>query len=106
MTRARAHRRAAESLDCHDLGHEAGEDAGVLEGDGAASEWADDGERITIQLPGEHGDIEHELRKAVLAADGPGAVAVAAQVDGVDAVVLLELDCHLVQVRACRGCRG
>ncbi len=88
----------AEALDGDDLGDIAGADGGVLEGDGAAEGVADEGEGIAVEGLAQGGHVEDELGQAVLAADGPLAVAVAAQVDGVDGVVVLEGEGHTVPV--------
>ncbi len=58
----------------------------------------DDGERVAIDLVRERGDVGDEVGHAVLPADRPAAVAVAAQVGRVEAVALHQGVCNTVPV--------
>src|SRR4029077_12972406 len=82
--------REAQSFDGDGLLHAGRVHAGIVQDDPAAEGMADQPDRKVVNDVEERGEIENVLGDTVSGPWGPGAVAVAAQIQGVNVIALAE----------------
>ena len=83
-------RRKAQSFDGHGFADARGIHTAIMKNDAATQGMADQANREIINDVEERGEIEHVLGDTVGSAGSPSAVAVAAQVQRVDMIVLAQ----------------